>query len=354
MATKAPPYSLNYSVKYQMGGSPVRQVQPKPKMLSIASVPDDHTVKMDYIDQRGIVFNKTGNFELPAFDEIEREDLVVGGMKAEEPKFSMPDFAFNRICDPDTNKNGLELAQRIITENKIPTLNLPEKIQATRRDILYQQFSNVEGVVVPKTVRIAPRYCKDVRRFLEQGEIKLPCIFRPAGGHNSRGVFLLEKPDDTDELERFAFDGRDYYISELHDCRDGDGCYRKFRVVYVDGKIYPRHLFVSDDWCVDAKSRHTEEKYFDEEKYFLGNFQSYLGEDEMARLIRFCAAIGLDFFGLDLNRRPDGRLVLFEANACMTMFRYSNREYMEPYVENIRQATKEMLLRFYQAVKSKN
>lgn len=354
MANKIPPTTFNYSVKYQIADSAVQQEQPKPRMLSIAAIPDDHIVKMDYLDQRGIVFNKTGNFELPAFEEIDREDLVLGGLKAGEPKFSLPDFAFNRICDPDANIKGLELAQLIIEQNKIPTLNMPDKILATRRDVLYQRFADFEGVVVPKTVRMAPKYCKDVRDFLARGEIGLPCIFRPAGGHNSRGVFLIEGLDDANELERFAFDGRDYYISERRDCRDDDGLFRKFRVVYVDGKIYPRHLFVSDDWCVDAKSKFTEGKYFDEEERFLADIQSYLGEEGMSRLNRFCAVLGLDFFGLDLNLRPDGTLVVFEANACMTMFRYSNRDYLEPYVENIRQATKEMLLHFYQKAKTQN
>lgn len=354
MADKTPlPNLFNYSIKYQIGGNVVQQVQPKPKVLSIASVPDDHTVKMDYIDQRGIMFNKTGNFELPGFGEVEREEIVLGGVKAGVPQFAKPDFAFVRICDPDANSLGLQIAQQIIDENEIPTLNLPEKILATRRDILSQRFANFDGIVVPKTVRITPKYCRDVRAFLERGEVKLPCIFRPAGGHNSSGVNLIRKLDDTDELECFAFDGRDYYISELYDCRDSDGFYRKFRVVYIDGKIYPRHFFVSDNWCVDGKSKFTEEKYLNEEKYFVENFQAYLGEEAVSKLNRFCAEMGLDYFGLDLNLRPDGTLVVFEANACMAAFRRSGRDYLEPYIDAIHTAAKEMMLRFYKTVKVK-
>lgn len=354
MSNKTTPYSPNASTSYLIGGATLKPVIRKPRMLVIAAIPDDHTVKMDGLDHRGAVFNKTGNFELPAFDEFQREDLILGGLKPEAPRFSRPDFAFNRICDPDANLEGLKHAGRIIEANAIPTLNMPDKILGTRRDTLYQRFADFDGVIVPKTVRIAPRYCKDVRDFLERGEIRLPAIFRPAGGHNSRGVFLINALDDTKELERFAFDGRDYYISELHDCRDADGLYRKFRMVYVDGKLYPRHLFVSDNWCVDAKNKIAEDKFFEEEAHFLKAPASVLGDAGMEHLNRFCAALGLDFFGLDLSRRPDGGLVMFEANACMTMFKYSQRDYLVPYVENIRTATRNMLLRFHLSVSAKN
>lgn len=354
MSNKVPPLSFNHSIKYNVGGRS-QQAQAKPKVLSIASVSDDNTVVIDYVDQRGILFNKTGNFELPLYaGSIDREDIVLGGVKAEIPQFSRPDFAFVRICDPDSNQKGLELARQIIEQHNIPVLNPPEKIRATRRDVFYQRFAGFdEKIVIPKTVRITPRYCREVEEFLGKGEVSLPCVFRPAGGHNSRGVSLLRQLRDAYELERFAFDGRDYYVSELHDCRDNDGLYRKFRVVYIDGKMYPRHFFVSDDWCVDGKTKFAEQRYLDEEKHFVENFESYLGPELMAKLSRFCAAMELDYFGLDANLRPDGTLVVFEANACMAAFRRSGRDYLEPQINAIRLAAKEMLLRFYQTVKAK-
>lgn len=351
MAQNDKPYSVNYSYQYGRGNHNARQEPAKPKMLAITSVPDDNTIVLQYLDHRGNMFHSTGNLKFPQFDEVLREDVVLGGTEGILPKLSSPDFAINRICDPDANKNGLELAKQLIAEASIPVLNHPAQVQATKRDVIYQRFQDYEGIVVPRTIRVAPRYCRDVRALIDAGEITLPCIFRPAGGHNSRGMFLIRTPGDTDELERFAFDGRDYYMSEFRDCRDSDGLYRKFRVMYVDGKIYPRHLFVSDDWCVDGKTKYTEEKYFDEEQDFLDNFRARLGEEVLARLEVFCAKIGLDIFGLDLNLRPDGTLVLFEVNACMSAFHKSERQYLAAHIEIIRNATRDMLLRFYRSVK---
>lgn len=350
MADKPAPYSFNF---YHIGNSPSQQTRSKPRMLIISAVPDDNKITINRVARGGIDFTTTGNTGLPVLGEFEHEEIILGGKKSETPKFAMPDFAFNSICEPDRNKKGLELAQQIITDNKIPVLNHPENILATKRDLIYQRFVNHDGVVIPKTLRIAPKYCRDVRAIIEKGEISLPCIFRPAGTHVSHGVCLIKELSDTDELECFAFDGRDYYLSEFYDCRDGDGLYRKFRVIYVDGKIYPRHLFVSNDWCVGGKTKRTEQEYLDEEKRFVDNFQSYLGEEAIAKLNSFCATIGLDFFGLDLNMRPDRTLVLFEANACMSVFNNSQREYLEPHVNNIRMAFKEMLFRFHQTVTSR-
>lgn len=348
MSNKVPPLSFNHSIKYNVGNKP-QQAQVKPKVLTIAAIPDDHTLVVDAIGESGFEFNTSGNFIFPALSGVLRKEIILGGAKGGVPAFQRPNIVFNRICEPDSNRKGLELARKIIDENKLPVLNHPDMVLATARDTLHQRFANLDGVVVPKTLRISPRYCREVQTLLEQEAVRLPCIFRPAGGHNSSGVVLLEKPSDASELECFAFDGRDYYLSELYDCRDEDGFFRKFRVVYVGGKLFPRHFLVSDNWCVDVKSRFSEEAFHKEEQYFMENFESYLGENGMTKLRDFCAKLGLDYFGLDLNLRPDGTLVVFEANACMSAFRSSQREYLQSYIDDMSKAMEEMILRSCQA-----
>lgn len=346
------PSTTNFSYSYGTGGNTRPRPAPKqrpPRVLVIASVPDDNKVSFDYTSDNDSRLSYTGNFAFyPKGAQF--YEIVLGGNKPVEPKFPTPDFALVRTCDPDKNVNGLVKAQEILAKHKFPALNRPERVLQTKRDEMYNRFADFEGVVVPKTLRITPRYCRDVRALIEAGQVKLPCIFRPAGGHNSRGMWLLEKIEDTDELERFAFDGSDFYISELHDCRDADGLYRKFRVVCVAGKLYPRHLFVADSWQVDAGSKFSEDKFHAEEEDFLANFEQRLGAENIARLERLAAEIDLDIFGMDLNLRPDGTLVLFEANACMTYFRRSGRAYLDPYIDAVKKALNDMLLSTYKSV----
>ena len=341
----------NYSFRY--GPSPPVLRPRKPLMLLIASVPDDNTLRVRYMDRRGTKFDHTGNFDVPEFDEIEIDKIILGGMEGKSASFDTPDFAFNRICDPDDNGKGLSYAAKIVEEHKIPVLNHPEFVFRTRRDRLYERFSGFDGVVVPRTLRIAPRYCREVRALIDEGEIRLPCIFRPAGGHNSLGMFLIERPEDVQELERYAFDGRDYYVIEFVDFRGADGLYRKFRAVWIDGRLYPRHMFISEDWKVSSKTVFKTADAMKQEEEFLDHFDTWIGAEQLAQLKTFCGEIGLDFFGLDAALLPNGNIVVFEANPCMAFFYDTGRRhYVARYVEEIRVALKEMLLRFYRSVKA--
>lgn len=352
MSDKNPTFTTTFNYSYSTGGStrPAPQAKPRlPRILVIASVPDDNKVLLDYTTGNDSRLSFNGNF---AFGPKSNQfyEIVLGGKKPVEPEFPRPDFALVRTCDPDKNLNGLLKAQEILEKHNIPSLNRPEKIIQTRRDEMYRKYADFDGIVMPKTLRIRPRYCRDVRDFIQREQLRLPCIFRPAGGHNSRGMFLIEKIEDTDELERFAFDDNDFYISEFHDCRDEDGLYRKFRLVCVDGKLYPRHLFIADNWQVDAVSKFNDEKHHAEEQEFLATFEQRLGVENIERLERLAAEIGLDIFGMDLNLRPDGTLVLFEANACMTYFRKSGREYMTPYIDAVKAALHNMIMKTYESV----
>ena len=71
----------------------------------------------------------------------------------------------------------------------------------------------------------------------------------------------------------------------------------------------------------------------------------------MSNLEGLCEAVGLDFFGLDLNLRPDGTLLLFEMNACMAAFYHGDgRPYVKPFIDAIRAAVKTMVADFATSV----
>src|SRR5438270_862921 len=75
--------------------------------------------------------------------------------------------------------------------------------------------------------------------------VRPPLIVREAGSHAGKGLTLIADSDATDELERFAFDGRDLYVTAYVDFRSSDGLYRKYRVLVVDGVPFPRHMVAS-------------------------------------------------------------------------------------------------------------
>ena len=345
MATEFNPYS-NFSYG--------TVTKPRPRMLEIASIPDDNRLTINYMNmEEGAKFGYSGNIDLPEMEGIDIRKLVLGGDEEKEAAYDIPDFAFNRICEADSNERSLHYADKIVTGNRIPVINHPARVLETKRDRIYQHYAGFEGIDVPRTVRFAPRCSREIREFIADEAIRMPFIFRPAGGHNQDNMILVESLDDIEKLERFAFDGRDYYFIEFVDCRDDDGYYRKFRVVVVNGRIYPRHVFIGKEWKIGWNTAEKGEEFQLEEKDFLENFHARLGERTLGNLQALCDAAGLDFFGLDLNLRPDGTLLLFEMNTCMAAFYHGGgRPYVKPFIDEIRAAVKSLVVGFANSVTS--
>jgi hypothetical protein len=57
----------------------------------------------------------------------------------------------------------------------------------------------------------------------------------------------------------------------------------------------------------------------DEEAAFLDDMAAALGAKAVAALERVAGALGLDYAGMDFALDPDGRVLLFEANATMVI-----------------------------------
>jgi len=123
------------------------------------------------------------------------------------------------------------------------------------------------------------------------------------------------------EKAAMAAPGAVLYIIAFHDFRSADGYYRKLRFFCVAGRMFPQHLLMSDHWNVHVSARDAMMKdrpwMQDEERRFLDDHTGYVGKDVCGALDEIAARLGLDFFGVDGALLPDGRLLVFEANACM-------------------------------------
>ena len=146
----------------------------------------------------------------------------------------------------------------------------------------------------------------------------LPLLVRVAGTH---GGDDFDKFDDWDEIIEFRLGGpgANYYVIEYIDYRSKDGFFRKYRVIFVDGDIFPYHLAIHDDWKVHhfrtdmanhAWMRKEEERFLDD----MGGVFNVEQQDALRAIAR---ATGLDYGGVDCGIDPDGRIVVFEANASM-------------------------------------
>jgi glutathione synthase/RimK-type ligase-like ATP-grasp enzyme len=249
--------------------------------------------------------------------DLQIDHLVLGGMEGTDLEIIRPDVIFSAICDPDTNQASLAVAERVAAALRVPVLNAPAGIRRTTRDQISEILADVPGVVAPRTIRVRPRRVAEVAALIESGELAAPLLFRPAGAHGGDGLTHLAGADDLSALDAFALDGRAYYLTEFVDFASTDGRYRKHRAIVVGGRPYPRHKIISDHWNVHAESRSVlmadDAALRDEEARFLTDFEP----DEWPVFAAIYERLGLDYFGVDFGVLPDGRVVLFEVNACV-------------------------------------
>ena len=276
--------------------------------------------------------------------EIHKKILTPTG-RQELPNPMAFDLIVNVICDPDSSDKALKKVIQIIEAGKeVPVINHPLKIFNTARDKVYQLLKDIKGLVVPKVWRFAPRRLKDIKEFIEKENIKFPFLFRPAGSHTGQGLVKIDNEEQISELERFAFDGSDYYIVEFYDFKSEDGLYRKYRVYFVDKKPYPRHLIASKGWNIHASNFNefmTQEPYKTERAEFLNNFDI----EKFKPLSEIVDKIGLDYFAIDFGIDKEGNLVIFEVNSCGKLLETSKIPNPEPHEKRILDAIKEMFVK---------
>jgi hypothetical protein len=97
--------------------------------------------------------------------------------------------------------------------------------------------------------------------------------------------------------------------------------FRKYRVMFIDGELYPLHLAVSKDWKVHYFSAAMADNPLlrAEEQRFLEHMPAVLGERAMRSLRQICSELDLDYAGVDFALGTDGSVLLFEANATMAI-----------------------------------
>jgi hypothetical protein len=108
---------------------------------------------------------------------------------------------------------------------------------------------------------------------------------------------------------------------EYLDARGQDGNARKYRVMMIDGRIYPMHLAISAKWKVHYFTSDMADRLDHrlEEAAFLGDMPAVLGGKAIAAIEGIRDALGLDYAGIDFGLGANGDLLLFEANATMVI-----------------------------------
>jgi hypothetical protein len=201
-----------------------------------------------------------------------------------------------------------------------PLLNPPALVGSLDRDKLHRLLDGIEGLVIPATLVVTRERLKEVTRAADMltdiaADLAFPVIVRPRGSHAGNG---LARIDDAAALARYLDEHADdlFFISRFVDYASADGLFRKYRVVFVDGRPYACHMAIAerwDIWYLNAGMAESPAKRLEEET-FMHTFDIGFGRRHQSALSAMADRIGLDYFTVDCAETRDGSLLIFESD----------------------------------------
>ncbi len=263
-----------------------------------------------------LVSAKGGN--IPTRQILDDRVFAVTALYAEfhDPAQTLPPhvLVFNAIGDADLCRTALARAEEVLARTSAPVVNPPSAVRLTGRVANARRLAKLPGVVAPATRSMARSALRDA------AGLRFPLLLRAPGFHTGRHFLRAERPEDLASAVA-ALPGDELLAIAYLDARGADGMARKYRVMIIDGVLYPLHLAISADWKVhyftadmaaDAACRA-------EERRFLDDMPAVLGSHAMSALASIGRSLRLDYAGIDFGLGADGSVLLFEANATMVV-----------------------------------
>ena len=262
-----------------------------------------------------LVSARGGNVPLTDWIDARGFDLIVVQADLLRPGQEMPPHALvvNAIGDADLCGAALRAARAVLARTDAPVINPADRVLATGRMDNARRLGRLPGVVAPPM--------RAVRRAeIARAGLAYPLLLRSPGHHTGAHFELVADARGLPAaLARLP--GAVLLAIGFLDARGADGLVRKYRVMLIDGALYPVHLAIGRHWKLHYLSADMADNaaHRAEEARFLDDMGAVLGPRAIAALGGIGAALGLDYVGVDFALDADGALLLFEANATMAV-----------------------------------
>lgn len=266
-----------------------------------------------------------GNIPTQALLDDRKFQRTVVVTEYADPQMVLPphDLVFNSIGDADLCREGLQVALSLLSKTAQPVINHPAAVLKTGRAANVERLRGLRNVVVPRMALLPKRdlIAPDAAAMIAARGFSFPLLVRAPGFHTGYHFAQVEGPEQLSGAVK-DFPGDDVWLIERLDACDDAGMFRKYRVMFIDGVLYPLHLALSRDWKVHyftadmANSPENRAK----DAAFLSDMAGAIGPRAMAGLERTCAALDLDYGGIDFAVSEQGDILFFEANATMVVY----------------------------------
>jgi glutathione synthase/RimK-type ligase-like ATP-grasp enzyme len=296
----------------------------------------------------------SGNGNIPTESFLDDRIFAISVIVADflSATVALPDHRviFNAIGDADLCLPALAAANRFAAKAAAPIINDPLAVMKTGRAVNAERFRELLGVVTPLTITI-PRAVltgSNAAAAISSHGFKFPLLLRSLGFHTGQNFSMVENATDL-AAAAASLPGDDLLVIEYLDARDKDGNARKYRVMIVDGRLYPLHLAISQQWKVHYFTADMADRadHRSEDAAFLANMPAVLGQKAVAALEQIAERLSLDYCGVDFGLSSNGDVLLFEANATMVVNLPDSDErwaYRRPAVTKILDAVTSMIL----------
>jgi hypothetical protein len=268
--------------------------------------------------------------------------------------FPLPahDVAIVIASDSEECRDALRMIDEILPTLQRPMLNPPRQVCNLDRDKLHHLLSGIEGLDMPATLCVTRTQLSDVATSdlsLSEfaAELQFPSIVRPRGSHAGVG---LAKLDDAAAISRYleARPEQEFFVSRFVDYASEDGLFRKYRVVFVEGRPYACHMAIAgqwDIWYLNAGMSDSAAKRLEEET-FMRTFDIGFADRHATALTGMAERIGLDYFTVDCAENKRGDLLIFEVDNTAVVHNMDSPElfpYKPPQMRKIFDAFAAML-----------
>lgn len=279
------------------------------------------------------------------------------------PEASSAARALAAMPKPDVFLNNWVNAERLSTPRMLdfiagfadslglPVINHPRRAAQTTRQLNAERLAGIEGLVVPPVIRFA----NDLRRIDEGvriiGErIGFPLIIRAPFAQKGIGAAKIDTPAELARHLAGQPQMQLYAIRYVHNPVAG-GAYRKIRAAVIGDEVFITHVHFGPAWNVHRERDSEKIAAFDPDGAIRAEArrmtlmpEEALGRPAMMALHEIRRRIPLEFYGIDFDMLPDGRVLFFEANAAMNLS-LSDR----PGLERTRTAMREAVRRLFQS-----
>jgi hypothetical protein len=262
------------------------------------------------------------------------------------------DVAIVIASDSEECREALRIIEETAPRWPRPMLNPPRLVCNLDRDKLHRLLQGIEGLDIPATIAVTSMQLADVARENLSladvaAELQFPIIVRPRGSHAGVG---LAKLDDRAAIVRYLAERTEpeFFVSRFVDYANEDGLFRKYRVVFVDGKPYACHMAIADRWDIwylNAGMSDSAAKRLEEET-FMRTFDFRFARRHATALAGMAERIGLDYFTVDCAENKRGDLLIFEADNTAVVHNMDSPElypYKPPQMRKVFEAFAAML-----------